>query len=277
MNFKFVIFFFAMTISAFAQVWTGSISSDVSNKNNWIGNAPKKSSWPTFENSLNTTVYFDWPSATNKIAGINFNSNASSYTFNGSNATRLRVRDITNHSNNQQIFNINLDFKNNSTIDTDGNLLLNGNIIVGGGNNLNFDGNGSISFGQNIVLADDINLRVMNGLSIDLGGNSLSISSLEITDDTLIDFSNGASLSLETLVINCSAQLLIANWNEQSSFMVNSIAGNVLDRIYFVGYGKAKWDDTSFHVTPIPESKRFGAGFVLMALIVIFFAKRFKK
>ena len=256
------------TLPLYSQVWIGGVSSNVATAQNWNNNAaPNSSSSLMFQSSLNTTIYFNWPTATSQINGITFNGGSSDYTFNGSNNTNLSTGDIyNNQSGSIQTFNIGLNFKNNSNIRTNGDIVFNNTIAAQGAGKVNFDGSGEFKFGNDNIVASNVQLTLMNGADLDLGGTSQSFGNLLITGHSVIDFAGGGSLDLNNLNIQDGGYLTILNWNPQAHISVDYQPSNaVISRINFEGYGSGFYSFDSF-ITPVPEPSTYG--FILVGSFI---------
>lgn len=282
MSIKYIFFYILFAVTSLAATWTGSLSSNVSTGGNWQDNtSPNMNSTLGFENVANTTVYFNWPTATNRIQGMNFNSNSASYTFNGSNGTDLRLGYINNDAvSSTQTFNIDLQFENNSNVRTHGTIVFNDDISVLGSGKLNFDGNGLFVFGEDDIFASNIELTLMNGIDLNLGSTTQSFEKLSITGNSIIDFSDGGSLELDSLFIQDGGKLFVLNWSEDSFFSVdNTVTQTTLNRIEFLGFDGASWSSYDDHVKPhpvVPEASTYGA-FLVGSAAVLFWLRRSKK
>lgn len=270
--------FLFIALAVNAQVWTGSVSSDVSTGQNWNTNsAPNTGSSIMFQSSGNTVVFFNWPTATTGVNGITFNGGSSNYTFNGSNSTDLEVGDINNNqSGSTQTFNIGLNFRNNSSVRTNGNVIFNNDINSNGTGKVNFDGSGEIIFGSNAVVGSNVELTLMNGVDLDLGGTSQSFAKLNVTGHSIIDFAGGASINIDWLNIQDGGSLTILNWTIDSYFAVaNQPTIPVVNRVIFDGFSSPSWNSGTTHIGPpiVPEPSTYGA-FCLGGLLAFTFYRR---
>ena len=212
-----------------------------------------------FQGTANPIVYFDWPNATTAINGITFNSGPINYTFNGSNSTDLIIGDINNNvANSVHTFNIDVQFKNNANVRTNGVIIFDGAVNANGTGKVNFDGAGKVVFDDNAVVGGNVELTLMNGVDLDLGGTSQSFAKLNITGNSIIDFADGGSINIDSLNILDGGSLTIINWTIENYFdVMNQPSNAVVGRVIFDGYDGASWNGFNGHVTPMPEPATF--------------------
>lgn len=274
------IFYFIVALSVLicpvltGQVWTGNASNLASVSSNWIGGIPSNNSNLIFQSSGRDEIFFNWPSAVTSVGDIIFNSNSKDYTFNGNSYSQyLRVGNIfNNESDSTQIFNINIELKNNRTVRSEGEIFFNGDIFLQTGNgNLSFDGSGKINFGENTRLENITNLTLMNGVDLNLGGSSLNFESLNVTGPSIIDFATTSEVSIESLTFSGNGSLTILNWSTNDYFFVQAqVSPQDLGRVIFADFDiGATWNGGN--INPVPEPSTLT---ILSALLAPFFFKR---
>jgi hypothetical protein len=256
---RFLFFILLSVQTIFGQTWTGAQSSLVSNSQNWNGGVPRGNSNAIFQ-SGRQEVLFNWPIHTSYSVGdLIFNSGASDFIIGGATSDFLRVGNIINNeANSVQVFNINIELRNNRTVRTEGEIFFNQSIFLQTGNgNLSFDGSGRINFGPDSELENITNLTLMNGIDLNLGGASLSFQSLNVTGPSIIDFGQTSQVSIESLTFSGNGSLTILNWSANDYFLVqNQIAEINLPKIVFSDFpGGAVWNGGN--VTPVPEPSSF--------------------
>jgi hypothetical protein len=276
MKLKFIGIFFMFAGLLSGQTWTGNVSSNVSNSSNWVGGVPSNNSNVTFGSSASNVVTFDWPTHIRySIGDLTFGSNSISHTINSTTEDFLTVRDIYNFSSNTQVFDINLDFRNNSTVQSESEILFNKNLYIQTGNgNLTFAGSGGISFGTETQLENITNLKLSDGVNLNLGGAVLNFNSLIVEGPSIIDFSNTSVVNINQLLFSGDGSLTILNWSEGDIFIVDTeLSSENLSKVTFVDFpGGAIWDNGN--VAPIPE---LNGSWLVVVIAIISISRRKKR
>jgi len=152
-----------------------------------------------------------------------------------------------------------------------------GQLTLGSGTSLfagSFLGSGELIIGTGATLTLGADLTNSNlsltlaGGTLELAGHSFTAGALKVTGNSVIDFSSTADsvLSVNSLGFDSAGLLLTAqNWTNAADYFYSQtdyLQGSApLNQVEFQGWNPAdtKWQDYDNQITPVPESRTYGA------------------